>query len=34
MFNTSVSAPGERPLGVTLVDGYNMLYSVSAAILL
>lgn len=28
MFNTSVSAPGERPLGVTLVDGYNMLYSV------
>lgn len=28
MFGTNISAPGEQPTGVTLVDGYNVLYKV------
>lgn len=28
MFNTTITAPGEQPTGVTLVDGYNLLFSV------
>ncbi|KAI3426967.1 hypothetical protein D9Q98_006911 [Chlorella vulgaris] len=27
MFNTTITAPGEQPTGVTLVDGYNLLFS-------
>ncbi|PRW50782.1 hypothetical protein C2E21_5577 [Chlorella sorokiniana] len=26
MFQTTVSSPGEQPLGVTLIDGYNLLH--------
>lgn len=29
MFHTGISAPGERPRGVALVDGYNLLFKVS-----
>lgn len=28
MFHTIVASPGEQPLGVTLIDGYNLLYRV------
>jgi hypothetical protein len=28
LFNTNISAPGERPSAVVLVDGYNLLYKV------
>ena len=29
MFGTVVASPSEQPLGVTLIDGYNLLYRVS-----
>ena len=28
MFRTNISAPGEQPTGVVLVDGYNLLFRV------
>lgn len=28
MFQTTVSSPGEQPLGVTLIDGYNLMHRV------
>lgn len=31
MFRTSISAAGELPLGVTLIDGYNLLHKVGSA---
>lgn len=32
MFHTTVASPGEQPLGVTLIDGYNLLYRVRLGI--
>ena len=29
MFGTSLHAPGEQPVGVTMIDGYNLMHRVS-----
>ena len=31
MFDTKLDAPGEQPVGVTMIDGYNLMHRVSAS---